>query len=103
MLARKLKGGRGEVNKRDRFNTYHLKEILRTEDSLVNSHNLRITRIILNRHLRKNVLASKQINRESKMTYMNTLKCCSLRCVNTDLAVRLQMASEKRRNMIAKK
>jgi hypothetical protein len=101
LLSRKSRVGRSEVNKRDKFNTFHLKAMVETGDLEEIAHNLRTTRKILNKHLRSNVLESRQIDSESKLIYMNTLKCCSLRCSNKKLAVRLQIANEKERQLVS--
>jgi hypothetical protein len=62
LLSRKSRVGRSEVNKRDKFNTFHLKAMVETGDLEEIVHNLRTTRKILNKHLRSNVLESRQID-----------------------------------------
>ena len=76
----------------DGFNTYRLNDLLETDDSSINTTNLRISQHILNKHLRKDVFGSKQLanNEERSLLYLNTLKCSSLRMVNNSLALRLK-------------
>lgn len=94
LLSKDSKVGRTEVNKRDKFNTYHLRALFGGKDPQLVSRNLRTTRAILSRHLRANVLGSRQISDRNKALYLNTMKCSVLRCSNRALAVRLQMAAE---------
>lgn len=101
LLNRKSRKGRNEVNKRDKFNTFHLKAMLESGDFEETAYNLMTTRNILNKHLRHNVLESSQIDDKSKLVYMNTLKTSSLRCSNKHLAVRLQIANDRERVSIA--
>jgi hypothetical protein len=93
LLSKDSKVGRTEINKRDKFNTYHLRALLGGEDSAVIRSNLRTTRRILSRHLRRNVLQSRQISDPNKTLYLDTMKCSALRCLHQSLAVRLQMSS----------
>lgn len=93
MLSKNSKVGRTEVNKRDKFNTYHLRALFSSKDAQLIAHNLKTTRVILSRHLRQNVLSSRQISDCNKALYLNTMKCSVLRCSNKALAVRLQIAA----------
>ena len=95
LLSKNSKVGRTEVNKRDKFNTYHLRALFGGKDAQLLAHNLRTTRALLSTHLRQNVLASRQISDRNKALYLNTMKCSVLRCSNRALAVRLQMAAEQ--------
>ena len=61
MLSKNSKVGRSEVNKRDKFNTFHLKLLISTPERDLSRYNLNTTREILNRHLRSNVHNSQQI------------------------------------------
>jgi hypothetical protein len=92
LLSRDSKVGRTEVNKRDKFNTYHLRVLLGGRDPEITKKNLRTTRRILSRYLRRNVFFSKQITIANKSLYLNTMKCSALRCLHQSLAVRLQMS-----------
>ncbi len=91
-LSKSSKVGRTEINKRDKFNTYHLRLLFNGKDDELVSHNLRTTRKILSKYLRDNVLSSKQISDQNKILYLSTMKCSGLRCANKKLAVRLQMS-----------
>lgn len=91
-LSKNSKVGTVEKNKRDKFNTFHLKMMFDTKDKKILKHNLKITNLVLNKLLRKNVLNSKQITGRNKIVYLNTLKCSSLRCINKKLVTRLQMS-----------
>lgn len=95
MLSKNSKVGRTEVNKRDKFNTYHLRALFSGKDNQIVHHNLKTTRLLLSRHLRQNVMDSRQISDDNKALYLNTMKCSVLRCSNRALAVRLQMAAEQ--------
>jgi len=88
-LSKGSKVGNVEINKRDKFNTFHLKMMFDTKDKKIIKHNLKTTKCILNQYLRKNVLFSKQITNKNKIVYLNTLKCSSLRCINKSLVTRL--------------
>jgi flagellar motor component MotA len=92
LLSKDSKVGRNEVNKRDKFNTFHLRLLLSGRDAELVRANLRVTRRILARHLRHNVLQSRQITPAHKAIYLNTMKCSALRCLHQGLAVRLQMS-----------
>lgn len=93
MLARlneQMKGGK----RSDSFNTSHLEALFKTNSKEVLAFNLRTTRRIFSRELRKEVFTSTQLKSKiSKQIYLNTFKVSSLRFMNQRLASRLQ-ASE---------
>jgi len=77
--------------KRDRFNTYNFQILINCEDEVLRSKNLKMTHFLLKRHLRKEILKSKQITNINKIIYMNSLKSCELRCFCSTLCGRLQI------------
>lgn len=78
----------------DGFNTYHLEALFDTKEE-VSRHNLKTTRKIFTKLLRNEVLDSFQIKGESKLLYLKTLKCSSLRFMNKRLANRLQTSENQ--------
>lgn len=89
-LDEQMKGGK----RSDSFNTSHLEALFETNSKEVLAFNLRTTRKIFSREMRKEVFASKQLKTStSKQIYLNTFKVSSLRFMNQRLASRLQ-ASE---------
>ena len=90
-LRQRSKVGRHEENKRDKFNTHHLRALVSSGDERLDSFNLRAVRRTLNKNLRKNVMESHQITDENKLIYLNTLKCSALRCCSKKLVTRLEI------------
>ena len=80
-----------EKNKRDKFNTHHLRALVNTGNPQLDSFNLRAVRKTLAKHLRRNVMESHQISHENKLIYLNTLKCSVLRACNKSLVARLEI------------
>jgi hypothetical protein len=75
------------------YNTHELRTLFERTDKKLTTHNLKVSQQIFNRHLRKEILNSPQLKDKdtSKLTYLNTLKCSSLRFCNKGLALRLRM------------
>lgn len=70
----------------------HLQALFFNCPQQVSSHNLRILKNLLKKKLRKETLASVQIQDKNKLVYLNTLKSTALRCSNKGLAIRLQLS-----------
>lgn len=83
--------GRKEQNKRDRFNTHHLKALVNSGDEELDRFNLKVTHRVLSQHCRYNVMTSHQISTDNKLVYLNTLKCSVLRSMSKSLVSRLEM------------
>ena len=90
-LRQRSRVGRREENKRDKFNTHHLKALVSSRNPQLDSFNLRAVHKTLNKWLRSNVMESHQISPENKLIYLNTLKCSVLRCCSKKLVTRLEM------------
>jgi hypothetical protein len=92
-MMKKLKDrfvGKKSKSMVDGFNTYHLQALFSVEDDHISKFNMKTTRSIFTKLLRKEVLTSYQIKGDGKLLYLNTLKCSSLRFMNKRLANRLQ-------------
>jgi len=94
-LNEKTKGGNAK-DMIDSFNFEHLKALFLNCSPSTTTKNLRTTQKLLSKYLRKDVFSSRQIkDEESQLLYLNTLKCSSIRCMNKDLALRLQCAEQE--------
>jgi hypothetical protein len=87
-LSTQLEAGR----RPDSFNTSHL-QALYDVSGAVSAFNLRTTRRMFSREMRREVFTSKQLKGKSPLVYLNTFKCSGLRFMSRRLASRLQ-ASE---------
>jgi len=77
---------------KDMFNFSHLKALLFECSASVCSSNLRVTRRLFSKLMRKEILSSVQIKKENQLLYLNTLKSSGLRFCNKKLALRLQLS-----------
>jgi hypothetical protein len=60
-----------------------------------------VIRKMLSSNLRRDIMNSSQLkNDESRLIYLNTLKCTVLRCVNGSLTSRLQMGSTEKTDIL---
>jgi hypothetical protein len=92
MLEKKKREKKTLKDKKDGFNTSHLKAMFNSCSSEDAAHNLKVSKQIFNKALRKEVFESIQIPEDNQTLYLNTLKCAALRFSNRSLALRLQLS-----------